>query len=59
MITKTMLQNAIEDAKRAIRQNIESNQFAEVLITVNSWVSLKGIEDKLKSGSVETKEVEK
>lgn len=59
MITKTMLQNAIEDAKRAIRQNLESNQFAEVLITVNSWVSLKGIEDKLKSGSVETKEVEK
>lgn len=59
MITQTMLQNSIEDAKRAIRQNLESNQFAEVLITVNSWVSLKGIEETLKSGSVETKEVEK
>lgn len=59
MITKTMLHNSIEDAKRAIRQNLESNQFAEVLITVNSWVSLKGIEETLKSGSVETKEVEK
>lgn len=59
MITKTMLHNGIEDAKRAIRQNLESNQFAEVLITVNSWFSLKGIEDKLKSGSVLTKEDEK
>lgn len=59
MITKTMLYNSIEDAKRAIRQNLESNQFAEVLITVNSWFSLKGIEDKLKSGSVLTKEDEK
>ena len=59
MITQTMVHNAIEDAKRAIRQNLESNQFAEVLITVNSWVSLKGIEETLKSGSVETKEVEK
>ncbi len=54
-----MLHNGIEDAKRAIRQNLESNQFAEVLITVNSWFSLKGIEDKLKSGSVLTKEDEK
>ena len=59
MITKTMLHNGIEDAKRAIRQNLESNQFAEVLITVNSWFSLKGIEDKLKSDSVLTKEDEK
>ena len=59
MITKTMLYNGIEDAKRAIRQNLESNQFAEVLITVNAWIGLKGIEDKLNSGSVETKEVEK
>lgn len=59
MITETMVHNAIEDAKRAIRQNLESNQFAEVLITVNSWFSLKGIEDKLKSGSVLTKEDEK
>ena len=59
MITKAMLQNGIEDAKRAIRQNLESNQFAEVLITVNSWFSLKGIEDKLSSGSVLTKEDEK
>lgn len=59
MITQTMVHNAIEDAKRAIRQNLESNQFAEVLITVNSWVSLKGIEETLKSGSVETKEVER
>ena len=59
MITKTMLHNGIEDAKRAIRQNLESNQFAEVLITVNAWVGLKKIEDTLKSGSVETKEVEK
>lgn len=59
MITKTMLHNSIEDAKRAIRQNLESNQFAEVLITVNAWVGLKKIEDTLKSGSVETKEVEK
>lgn len=59
MITKTMLYNGIEDAKRAIRQNLESNQFAEVLITVNAWVGLKKIEDTLKSGSVETKEVEK
>ncbi len=57
MITKTMLYNGIEDAKRAIRQNLESNQFAEVLITVNAWIGLKGIEDKLNSGSVETKEV--
>ena len=54
-----MLQNGIGDAKRAIRQNLESNQFAEVLITVNSWFSLKGIEDKLSSGSVLTKEDEK
>lgn len=54
MITKTMVHNAIEDAKRAIRQNLESNQFAEVLITVNSWFSLKGIEDKLSSDSVLT-----
>lgn len=59
MLTKTMLHNGIEDAKRAIRQNLESNQFAEVLITVNAWVGLKKIEDTLKSGSVETKEVEK
>lgn len=59
MITKAMLQNGIGDAKRAIRQNLESNQFAEVLITVNSWFSLKGIEDKLSSGSVLTKEDEK
>ena len=59
MITKTMLHNGSEDAKRAIRQNLESTQFAEVLITVNSWLSLKGIEDKLKSGSVLTKEDEK
>lgn len=59
MITKAMLQNGIEDAKRAIRQNLESNQFAEVLITVNSWFSLKGIEDKLSSDSVLTKEDEK
>lgn len=59
MITQTMLHNSIEDAKRAIRQNLESNQFAEVLITVNAWIGLKGIEDKLNSGSVETKEVEK
>lgn len=59
MITETMVHNAIEDAKRAIRQNLESNQFAEVLITVNSWFSLKGIEDKLSSGSVLTKEDEK
>lgn len=59
MITQTMVHNAIEDAKRAIRQNLESNQFAEVLITVNSWVSLKGIEEILKSGSVLTKEDEK
>lgn len=59
MITKTMLYNGIEDAKRAIRQNLESNQFAEVLITVNAWIGLKGIEDKLNSGSVETKEVER
>lgn len=59
MITKTILQNAIEDAKRAIRQNLESNQFAEVLTTVKSWVSLKGVEETLKSGSVETKEFEK
>lgn len=59
MITKTMLHNSIEDAKRAIRQNLESNQFAEVLITVNAWIGLKGIEDKLNSGSVETKEVER
>lgn len=59
MITQTMVHSSIEDAKKAIRQNLESNQFAEVLITVNSWVSLKGIEETLKSGSVETKEVEK
>ena len=59
MITKTMVHNSIEDAKKAIRQNLESKQFAEVLLSVNSWFSLKGIEDKLKSGSVETKEVEK
>lgn len=59
MITQTMLHNSIEDAKRAIRQNLESNQFAEVLITVNAWIGLKGIEDKLNSASVETKEVEK
>lgn len=59
MITQTMLHNSIEDAKKAIRQNLESNQFAEVLITVNAWIGLKGIEDKLNSGSVETKEVEK
>ena len=59
MLTQTMVHNSIEDAKRAIRQNLESNQFAEVLITVKSWVSLKRIEDTLKSGSVETKEVEK
>ena len=59
MLTQTMVHDAIEDTKRAIRQNLESNQFAEVLITVNSWVSLKGIEETLKSGSVETKEVEK
>lgn len=59
MLTQTMVHDAIEDAKRAIRQNLESNQFAEVLITVNAWVGLKKIEDKLKSGSVETKEVEK
>lgn len=59
MITQTMVHNTIEDDKRAIRQNLESNQFAEVLITVNAWIGLKGIEDKLNSGSVETKEVEK
>ena len=59
MFTKTMLQNSIEDAKKAIRQNLESKQFAEVLITINAWVNLKELEDKLKSGSVETKEVEK
>lgn len=59
MITKAMLHNSIEDAKRAIRQNLESNQFAEVLITVNAWVGLKKIEDTLKSDSVEEKEVEK
>lgn len=59
MITQTMVHNAIEDAKKVIRQNLESKRFAEVLITVNAWVGLKGIEDKLKSGSVETKEVEK
>ena len=59
MITKTMVHNSIEDAKKAIRQNLESKQFAEVLITINAWVNLKELEDKLKSGSVETKEVEK
>lgn len=59
MITKTMVHNSIEDAKKAIRQNLESNQFAEVLITINAWVNLKELEDKLKSGLVETKEVEK
>lgn len=32
MITKTMLQNGIEDAKKAIRQNLESKQFAEVCL---------------------------
>ena len=40
MITQTMVHNAIKDAKRAIRQNLESNQFAEVLITVNAWVGV-------------------
>jgi hypothetical protein len=59
MITQTMVHNSIEDAKKAIRQNLESKQFAEVLITINAWVNLKELEDKLKSGSVETKEVEK
>lgn len=59
MITQTMVHNSIEDAKKAIRQNLESNQFAEVLITINAWVNLKELEDKLKSGSVETREVEK
>lgn len=59
MITKTMLQNGIEDAKKAIRQNLENNQFSEVLLAINAWVNLKELEDKLKSGSVETKEVEK
>lgn len=54
-----MLQNSIEDAKRAIRQNLESNQYTEAVLSVHGWFGLKEIEDKLKSGSVETKEVEK
>jgi len=55
MITKTMLQNGIEDAKKAIRQNLESNQFSEVLLTINAWSVLK----ELESGSFEEEEVER
>ena len=42
MITKTMVHNAIEDAKKAIRQNLESRKFDEVLLTVQAWFGLKG-----------------
>lgn len=59
MITKTMLHNSIEDAKRAIRQNLESNQYTEAILSVHGWFGLKEIEDKLKSSSVETQEVER
>ena len=49
MLTQTMVHDAIEDAKRAIRQNLESNQFAEVLITVNAWVGLKKDRGQIKN----------
>lgn len=55
MITKTMLQNGIEDAKKAIRQNLESNQFSEVLLAINAWFVLKSLE----SGSFEEEKVER
>ena len=50
-----MLQNSIEDAKKAIRQNLESNQFSEVLLAIDAWFVLKSLE----SGSFEEEEVER
>ena len=59
MITKTMVHNAIEDAKKAIRQNLESRKFDEVLLTVQAWFGLKELEEKLKSGLIEETEARK
>lgn len=59
MITETMVHNTIEDAKRAIRQNLESRMFDEVLLTVHAWFSLKELEEKLKSGLIEKTEAKK
>lgn len=59
MITQTMVHNSIEDAKKAIRQNLESRKFDEVLLTVQAWLSLKELEEKLKSDSIEETEARK
>jgi len=59
MITKAMLHNAIEDAKKVIRQNLESRKFDEVLLTVQAWFGLKELEEKFKSGSIEETEARK
>jgi len=59
MITETMVHNAIEDAKKAIRQNLESRKFDEVLLTVQAWFGLKELEEKLKSGLIEETEARK
>lgn len=59
MITQTMVHNSIEDAKKVIRQNLESRKIDEVLLTVQAWIDLKELEEKLKSGSFEEEEVER
>ena len=59
MLTQTMVHNSIEDAKKAIRQNLESRKFDEVLLTVQAWIGLKELEEKLKSGSIEETEARK
>lgn len=60
MIFKTMVQNSIEDTKKLIRQNLEKRLFnpTNLAITVLIWERLKGLEDKLESGSFDGKEVE-
>lgn len=60
MIFKTMVQNSIEDTKKLIRQNLEKRLFnpTNLAIAVLIWERLKGLEDKLESGSFDGKEVE-
>ena len=60
IITPTIVRIIIEDTKKLIRQNAEKDLFnlVNMGIAVNVWALLKDLEDKLKSGSFEEKEVE-
>ena len=61
MITQTMIHNSIEDTKKLIRQNLEKGLFftTSLLIPVDVLWLLKDLEEKLRSGLFEEKELEK